>query len=130
MFLNRLTEEQKKAFLAIAMKLIGADGVLDPRERRMIEGMRYEMGMYSDTDLPTGYVEDLAKAFDTRESQVAMMLESIALVYADEEYANEEEKIMRELALIFNFSEEEATAMENWVMRYRDLVKEATAMFE
>ncbi|MCP4146754.1 MAG: hypothetical protein GY757_03295 [bacterium] len=130
MFLNSLTLEQKKAFLALALKLIGADGVLDPRERTMIEGMRYEMGLYSETDLPKGYVEDLVKPFDTRQSRVIVMLESIAVALADEEMAGEEEKILRELAILFEFSEEDATAMEKWVLRYIDLIKEAKGMFE
>ena len=129
MFLNSLTEEQKKSFLAIAKKIIGADGILDTRERQMIETMRYEMGLWDETDLPTGYIEDLAKPFDTRQSRVILMLESIALTYADEESSSEEKKILRELALLFEFPEEEATAMENWVLRYKNLVKEATAMF-
>jgi tellurite resistance protein len=129
MFLNMLTEAQKKACLAIAMKIIGADGLLDPRERQMVEGMRYEMGMWGETDLPKGSIEELAESFDTRQSRVILMLESIALAYADDEFAGEEEKILRALALVFEFSEEEATAMENWVLRYKDLIKEATAMF-
>jgi len=131
MFLNNLTPEQKKAFLAIAMRIIGADGLLDPRERQMIEMMRYEMGMFTETDLPGKYValEELATPFDTHKSKVIVMLESIALAYADEEFAGEEEKILREMALIFGFSEEEANAMENWVERYRGLIKEASEMF-
>jgi tellurite resistance protein len=129
MFLNMLTEAQKKAFLAIAMKIIGADGLLDPRERQMIEGMRYEMGLWNETDLPKGSIEELAKPFDTRQSRVTLMLEGIALAYVDEEYTSEEEKILRALALVFELSEEEAAVMENWVLRYKDLIKEATAMF-
>lgn len=131
MFLNRLNQEQKKALLAIAMKIIGADGQLDPGERQMIEGMRYEMGLFTETDIATGYVsvEELAKPFDTRESRTILMLQSIALAYADEEMHGEEQKILRELALIFDFSEEQATTMENWVLRYKELLKEAAAMF-
>jgi uncharacterized tellurite resistance protein B-like protein len=131
MFLSRLNQEQKKAFLAIAMKIVGADGQLDPKERQMIEGMRYEMGLFTETDIATGYVEveELAKPFDTRESRIILMLESIALAYADEEMHGEEQKILRELALIFELSEKEATTMENWVLRYKELLKEAMAMF-
>ncbi len=129
MFLNSLTDEQKKSFLAIAKKIIGANGILDTRERQMIEAMRYEMGLWDETDMPKGYIEDLAKPFDTRQSRVILLLESIALTYADEEFSGEEKKILRELALLFEFSEEEANAMENWVLRYKNLVKEATAMF-
>lgn len=130
MFLNSLTQEQKKAFLAIAMKIIGADGILETRERQMIETMRYEMGLYDETDLPKGDIEDIAKAFDTRKSRAIMMLEGIALAYADENLGGEEQKILRALALIFGISEEEATAMENWVLRYKELQREAVAMFD
>jgi uncharacterized tellurite resistance protein B-like protein len=131
MFLNRLNLDQRKAFLAIAMKIIGADGALDPRERQMVEAMRYEMALYTETDLPKGYVsiEEMAKPFDTREAQIILMLECIGLAYADEDFAGQEQKILRELALIFKLPEEEATAMENWVLRYKSLVKEAVAMF-
>ena len=130
MFLSSLTNEQKKAFLAIAMKIIGADGILESRERQMIEAMRYEMGLFTETDLPKGDIEDIVKPFDTRKSRVISMLECIALGYADEDLGGEEKKILRALALMFEFSEEEATAMENWVLRYKDLEKEAVAMFE
>jgi uncharacterized tellurite resistance protein B-like protein len=130
MFLNSLTQEQKKAFLAIAMKIIGADGILEPRERSMIEAMRYEMGLWDETDLPKGEIEDIAKPFDTRKSRVISMLEGIGLAYADEDLGEEEQKILRALALLFEFSEEEATAMENWILRYKKLQREAVAMFE
>ena len=128
MFLNRLTVEQKKAFLAIAMKIVGADRHLDPKERRTIEAMRVEMGLLVETDIPMGSIEELAKPFDTRQTQVISMLEGIALALVDEEFHGEEEKILRALALIFGFSEKEATAMENWVQSLKKLQKEAETM--
>jgi tellurite resistance protein len=129
MFLNQLTLEQKKAFLAIALKIINADGRLDSRERTMVEAMRYEMSLWDDSDLPKGYIEDLSKPFDTHKSRVILLIEGIALAYADEEFSGDEQKILRELALIFEFSEEEATKIENWVLRFKDLQKEAVEMF-
>ena len=128
MFLNRLTAAQKKAFLAIAMKIIGADRRLDVKERQAIEAMRFEMGLWTETDIPRGSIEELAKPFDTRQSQVISMLEGIALALTDEELHGEEEKILRALALIFGFSEKEANAMENWVVRSKELQKEAETM--
>jgi uncharacterized tellurite resistance protein B-like protein len=128
MYLNRLTIEQKKAFLAIAMKIVGADRHLDPKERRTIEAMRVEMGLLTEIDIPTGSIEELAKPFDNRQSQVILMLEGIALALVDEEFHGEEQKILRALALIFGFSEQEATAMENWVLSYKKLQTEAESM--
>ena len=128
MFLNRLTDTQKKAFLAIAMKIVGADHHLDPKERQLIEGMRYEMGLWVETDIPRGSIEELTKLFDSRQAQVILMLEAIALAYVDEEFHGEEQKILRAMALICGFSEEDATAMENWVLRFKELGKEAEAL--
>ncbi|UCH94920.1 MAG: hypothetical protein JSV88_32345 [Candidatus Aminicenantes bacterium] len=128
MFLNRLTDAQKKAFLAIAMKIVGADRHLDSKERLTIEAMRYEMGLWAETDIPKGSIEELAQHFDTRQSQVVVMLESIGLAFSDEELHGEEQKILRALALIFGFSEKEATDMENWVLQFKKLQKEAVTM--
>jgi hypothetical protein len=90
--------------------------------------MRVEMGLFTETDIPMGSIEELAKPFDTRQSQVILMLEGIALALVDEEFHGEEQKILRALALIFGFSEKEATAMENWVLNYKKLQKVAETM--
>jgi len=130
MFLNRLRDEQKKAFLAIAIKLVGADGRLDPRERVIIETIRYEMGLFSETDLPGGDMERIARVFDTHDSRVIVLMEAIAIALADEDLAKEEENLLRELARIFDFTEEKATAIEAWVIKFRDTQKEAEALIK
>lgn len=128
MFLASLNDEQKKAFLAIGMKIIGADSHLDVREREMIQGMRYEMGLFHPLELPHSSIEDLAKTFDSKRSQSIVLLESIGLAYSDGDYTEKEKKILRALALSFNISEEEATEMENWVLDYKKLIKKAEAI--
>jgi tellurite resistance protein len=125
MFLRNLNEDQQKAFLAIAMKIAGADGRLDPSERQLIEAMRLEMGLLHETNLPSGSIEELAEPFDSRQAQTAVLLEGIALAYADNDFSGEEQKILRALALIWNISEEDATTMENWVLDYNKLLKQA-----
>ena len=129
MFLNNLTLEQKKAFLSVAMKIMKADGRLDARERDMVEGMRYEMGLWNETVLPKGFLEELVKPFDTRKSRIILLLESIALAYSDDDFADEEKKILRQMAILFEFNEEEATKIEGWVLRFRTLQQEAVEMF-
>jgi len=123
MFLARLNDEQKKAFLAIAMKIVGADYRLDPEESKMIEQMRYEMGLFQETDIPRGSIEELAKPFDTHKSQAIVLMEGIALCYSDKEFSGEEQKIMRALAIIFGISEKEATGIEDWVLDFKKLMK-------
>ena len=125
MFLRNLNEEQQKAFLAIAMKIVGADGRLAPEERQLIEAMRFEMGLLQEAALPTGSVEELAQPFDTRQAQSTVLMEGIALAFSDNDFSGEEQKILRALALIWGISEEDATEMENWVLDYRKLQEKA-----
>ncbi len=129
MFLKNLNEEQQVSFLAIAMKIIGADGRLDPAERRMIEAMRVEMGLFHEAKLPTGVIEELAKPFDTHRAQVTVLLEGILLAYADNDFSGAEQKILRALAIIWGISEEEATELENWVQEYNKILKKAEQFF-
>jgi len=125
MFLRNLNEKQQKAFLAIAMKIVGADGRLDPAERRVIESMRLEMGLLTETTLPTGSIEELATPFDTRKTQAIVLMEGIALAYSDNNFSGEEQKILRALALIWGISEEDATEIEKWVLDYKKLLNKA-----
>jgi len=125
MFLRNLNEEQQKAFLAIAMKIVGADGQLTPEERRLIEAMRFEMGLLQEATLPTGSVEELAQPFDSRQAQATVLMEGIALAYSDNDFSGEEQKILRALALIWGIPEEDATEMENWVLEYKKLQEKA-----
>jgi tellurite resistance protein len=125
MFLRNFDQEQQKAFLAIAMKIVGADGRLDPAERRLIEAMRLEMGLLDETVLPSGSIEELAAPFDTRRTQKAVLMEGIALAHSDNEFSGEEQKILRALALTWGFSEEDATEIENWVLDFNSLQKKA-----
>lgn len=125
MFLNHLQEEQKKAFLALALKMMHADEVTDPREELIFLSMRREMGFWQETRLPQGTVEDLASLFTDRKSQRIVMLELLGMVYADERFQEQEQRLLRGLARLFDISEEEATKLENWVLRQIELNKEA-----
>lgn len=128
MFLHQLQEEQKKSFLALAIKTIAADGVKDPREENAILAMRREMGLWAETRLPQGSVEELAAVFDDQKSQRILMMELLGLVYADEKYQRQEQRILRGLAKLFGLEEEEAGRMENWVLRQMELNREAAGL--
>lgn len=128
MFLNQLQEEQKKAFLALAIKMMMADGVTDPREENAILTMRQEMGLWAETRLPQGSIEELAAHFTEKKSRRIVILELLGLVYADERYQEQEQRLLRGLANLFEMEEEEATKMENWVLRQMELNREATQL--
>ncbi len=125
MFLGRLNPMQQKAFIALALKMVKADGRFDKRERQLIENFRYETGLYTEVVLPDGTVEELAQNFDTREARKIVMIESVALAYVDGECCDSERVILRALALSFDFSEQEAAEIEAWVLRHREIIMNA-----
>ncbi len=125
MFLNQLQDEQKKAFLSLALKLIQADGVTDPREEMIFLAMRQEMGLWQETQLPQGSVEKLSAPFADKKSQRIVILELLGLVYADERFQEQEQRLLRGLANLFEISEEDATKIESWALRQIQLTREA-----
>lgn len=125
MFLNQLSDEQKKTFLALANKLMMADGQIDPREETLFMSMRQEMGLWQEFRLPQGSVEELAARFPDRKSRGVVMLELLGLVYADDRFQAQEQKLLRGLANLFEISQEEADSMEAWVLRQKEQLKQA-----
>ncbi len=124
MFLNLLNEEEKKHYLAIAMRIVNADGKFSFEERQMIDAMRLEMGLVNETELPVGSIEMLAEPFKSERSKLIVLLEGTLLAYVDGKFSGTEEKILRALALIFEVSEDTAQKIENWVQKFMELQKE------
>ncbi len=123
MYLSKLTDDQKLAFLSIAIKIINADGILDKKEQNAINMMRLEMGLIDEAKLPTGTLEETVSVFDSNISKIHTFIEWLSLAYADNNFSGEEQKLLRGIAILFGFDEAKATELENWVISYRELIK-------
>jgi uncharacterized tellurite resistance protein B-like protein len=130
MFLNLLTEEQKKTFMALATRVMMADDQTDPREERLFSAMRQEMGLWQEFRLPQGSLEDLAASFPDKKSRGVVMLELLGLVYADDRFATQEQKLLRGLANLFEISQETADNMEAWVLQHKELMNRALGFLQ
>ncbi|MDD5092250.1 MAG: hypothetical protein PHQ23_15225 [Candidatus Wallbacteria bacterium] len=124
MFHKYFSGTQKKAFLALAHKMVHADGKLADEERTMLTGMCREMNfdpcmVMKGFDLP-----QLLSQFDTRKSQVYLLLELIELEYADSAYSHQENELLGEILENFGFSQNQLLEMENWVFRHKELTAE------
>jgi len=124
MFLNLLNDEEKKYYLAIAMRIVNADGKFSSEEIQMINSIRLEMGLVNETELPVGSIEVLAEPFKSERSKKIVLLEGTLLAYVDGKFSGSEKKILRALALIFEIPEETALVIEDWVKKFVDLQKE------
>ncbi len=134
MFLYRLDEEQREAFMSLAQAFIEADDRLHPEEERVLKLMRREMdldpsgsGEGASVDLNE---ESIGSVFDDREAQVTVLLELLGLGYADDDFAPEENQFIRKLSDVFDVTSARLEQMENWVLRQVALVQDAESMIE
>ena len=123
MFLNRLSLDEKHAFMAIAHHIAHADREVTIDEANILA--KYCMEMQMD-DLEYNESEfDLPQALDTFQSEVHQkiaFLEIMALVYADGVQCHEEQKL---LDLMINHFE----LNPNLAVVYREWAKSILALF-
>lgn len=130
MFLSSLKKpEQKRAFMQLARSMMAADGVLHENEQFMLELMRRELDLPSDCDCQDLSAEQSLTHFETREEQTGVILELIALAFADDSIAPTEHDILQSAIRVFDYPPERVVSMEDWVRRYCGLVKEAASFF-
>lgn len=124
MFLRDLTDDQKKAFLVLADKVVHADGNLAEEEKVLIAALTAEMGLASSVPADMDFAS-AAAAFSDRKSKVAVMLELIGIGHADGDFDKDETEIVKEIMRTFRITPVEFEIMSNWVLRQLALVREA-----
>lgn len=121
MFLNLLTERQKQSFLALATKVVMADGGVVPEENVTLNVRVTEMGGNVKAPPEEIYGPANYDVFDTRVAQVIVVMELMVIAYSDEEYHEAERPIVEELGKYFGFSAEQLSAFESWASRQAPL---------
>lgn len=130
MFLNRLTDEEKRSFLGLADAFVRCDDELSEQETALIQCLEAEAGVSksevpADTD-PITY----ARALKSRSSRVCVLLELIGLGHADSDYSTAESQFVRRLINEWGMSEVELAVLENWVLRLLAVMEEAQNLIE
>jgi len=130
MFLNLLNDRQKASFLALATKVVMADGGVVPEEDVTLDIRRYEMG--GDISAPPDEIFGVpnTEIFDTRRSQVIVLAELYVLAYSDSDFHADERPIIQELAEAWGFSEDDCAGIEQWAVRQGPLSLEAWTVFQ
>ena len=125
MFLENLEPREKRAFLALAHKVVHADGVLAEREARILATLSDAIR----EPALEGTLEELAAVFQSRRSRVSALLELMGIGYADGEYHVAEIESVAEIARALGFSDDELVGLENWVVRQVALIEEAAGFW-
>jgi hypothetical protein len=130
MFLQYLSEKEKKAFLTLAKEFILVDGELSPEEEDLVRIMKAEMEI--EEGYPEGQIsrQELFKMFESRKSRIAAVMEMQGLGYANMEYHTQEKAFVQEMAESFEIPDEELAMIDDWVVRQVALLYEANEFWK
>jgi hypothetical protein len=127
MFLNMLSDDEKRAFALLAEKMIEADGIVVGSEAAALAALEGEMGVSRD-DAARRPVEELASVFQNRRSKTVVLLELMGLGFSDTHFSVNEQSIVSQAATAMGFSPAELEELEAWVRKYVAVVREAMAL--
>jgi hypothetical protein len=127
-WLNALTEEQRRVLLGLAHNVVVSDGLLDPNEEFMLDDFKREMDLHPRT--PSDYVElaGIELTFETRRVRTIAMLNLLRLSYVDGAQEIEEECLLKEVSRVFGFDDADFQRLDNWVRRLLALEQEAQTL--
>lgn len=107
MYLSTLSEEQKNLFLDLCIHIMNADNVVVKNEEIMLKQYCREMNLKmranptcKDVNIILTKLENISTKIELKK----MTIEIIALIYADEQFEEEENKILFNIAKIFQLS--------------------------
>ena len=112
MFLNNLSQTEKKAFLTLAKEFILVDGVFSPEEEGLVSIMKGEMGI--EEGFPEGEKtrKELLSLFTSKRSRISAIMEMEGLGYANMEYHVQEKVFIKEMADAFGLSADELDSID------------------
>lgn len=129
MFLNRLSMDEKQAFLALAHHVAHSDNDFSMEEEVLIA--KYCMEMQMD-DIEYDEVRfDLASVLNTFECdshQKIALLELMALIYADGEVAKQEQQLLNDMIAHFGLNPNLAIIYREWAKNILSLFTQGEAL--
>ena len=117
MFLNRLSLDQRKAFIDLTYHAANIDGIYAEQEKQLIDLYKSEAGIpyYQSGKLS---LEDCLCKFDSAESRRILIIEMTALVYSDGEVTIEENKLLKQISEKLALADSDIDFSKSWVENY------------
>ena len=131
MYLNRLNEDEKKAFMAFARLVQAVDGNVSEDEEIMIKGYYHEMNLFGEREEKYS-IDELISVFNgsTIENKKIVIFEAIGLAYADGEYDESEKNLISKVANAIGITDDIMTKLDAYVLKYIVLVSEINDMLK
>jgi len=129
MFLNRLSPIEKKAFLELAHYIARSDGDFAEEEQAIIDKYCLEMQIENiDFDESKFDIYDVLGKFKSNKSKKIVLLEIMALIYADDFFHENERKVLEKMLEVFDLSYDLAIVYTEWAKAMLSLYKQGNAL--
>jgi len=114
MFLNKLENNEKVAFLTIAHHIARSDGDFSENEQNTIATYCMEMQIEDiNYNAESFNLNTILSEIKSKESQKILLLEIMALIYSDGLH-EEEQKILNEIIKIYNINQSLLSVYAEW----------------
>ena len=107
MYLAALSEEQKELFLDLSIFSMRSNGIVEVREQELAYQYCDEMNIRKRENVKNTNVDDVLKQLkkiSTDSEMKKITVELVALMYADDDFADEEDELLMKLQNTFCFS--------------------------
>jgi len=127
MFLIEFTPPQKNQFAILANQLIYSDKKLHKNEKELMSLIFEEINLKSSQKVSMKILPKVLKPekyFKTRYDRIYLLIELVALAYADNLYSKEEKLFISDLGIMLGIKPKSLKKIEIWVKKYNQLIKE------
>ena len=124
MFLNRLSEEEKKAFISLSVHASKSNGIVEAAEVEMMQEYCNEMGILLVDFDDVMKLEDIIEVFAKANEHVKKIvtLEILGLFYSDGVYDEDEKTFVKEYAQKIGVSTEIIEKQTEAIKEYLDVL--------
>ena len=131
MFLNKLNEKEKVAFLELAYYVANSDENFSTEEKNIIDVYCAEMQINDiDFDKSNFDLDSTLLEIESLQSQKIVLLEIMALVYSDNILHQSEEEILEKIVNKFNLNPKLALVYAEWSKAMLSLTNQGIALIE
>lgn len=131
MFLNRLMEEEKVAFLELAHHIAKCDGSISEKESLIIQQYCLEMQIDDILFEETSFdIYSVLEKIKNKKSQKIVALEIMALINADNYFHEQERIVLEKILEKFNLNYHLATVYQEWAKAISSLYIQGNALIE
>ncbi len=124
MFLNLLSDTEKKAFLGLSYHAASANGVVEETETLMIQEYCKEMNIeYEESDAKIDYnsVIEVFKGSDIKHKKISF-IEIIGLLYSDGKYDETERNFAKNYANKIGLADDDVEQLSELIKEYLRLI--------